>query len=127
MDIRVNLIHEPSPGFECMDPSRTQQQFKEECDVNNIIERYVNAGIPITERTDAIYGDFADMPQDFGEMVNIVNDARQKFADLPSNIRDRFDNDPIKLVEFMQDETNLAEAVKLGLVAQKDPKDPSAE
>lgn len=119
MLIRKNLVHEQYEGFTCMDPSRTQAQFRDECDVNLIIDRFVNNGIPLPVRQDAFYGDFESMPTDFAEMCKIVEDARQQFAALPSNVRSRFDNDPIKLVEFMQDKNNLAEAVKLGLVTEQ--------
>jgi phage internal scaffolding protein len=35
---------------------------------------------------------------------------------LPAQIRSRFDNDPAKLIDFLENEQNHDEAIKLGLV-----------
>jgi len=37
------------------------------------------------------------------------------FNDLPSSIRSRFGNDPAAFLDFVQDENNADEMVKLGL------------
>lgn len=116
MEIRKNLVHEPSEGLTCLDPSRTQGQFKDDCDINIIIDRYVKSGVPIPPAPEAQYMDLSSMPADFGEMCNIINKAEEAFAALPAKVRDRFDNNPTEMVKFLQDEKNKDEAIKLGLV-----------
>ena len=45
--------------------------------------------------------------------------AQQSFESLPSELRGRFENDPAKLIDFLSDERNNAEAVKLGLKLER--------
>jgi hypothetical protein len=40
---------------------------------------------------------------------------------LPANIRSRFDNDPAKLIDFMENPANREEAESLGLVNKSEP------
>lgn len=117
MEIRKNLIHEPSEGFICLSPSRTQQQFKDECDVNNILRNYVNTGVLThTSATPPQFGDFSEMPADYGEALALIAKSEEQFAALPSNVRERFDNKPLNLVKFLQDTNNRKEAEELGLI-----------
>lgn len=117
MKIRKNLVHEESKGYVCETPSKTQTQFTAECDVNNIIYNYTRTGVlmHMTNRI-PIYGDFSEVPQDYAECLATVAAAQDNFASLPSNIRDRFGNDPKNLLAFLNDSGNREEAVKLGLV-----------
>ena len=39
------------------------------------------------------------------------------FDSLPSSLRERFSNDPSRLLAFVDDESNFDEAVKLGLLS----------
>lgn len=120
MLIRTNLIHKPTDGFVCNTPSRTQQQFKDECDVNNILRNYVNTGILThTAATPPQFGDYSEMPTDYGEALALIERSREEFAGLPSEVRKRFDNNPLRLVQFLQDSNNREEAEKLGLVHRK--------
>lgn len=98
-------------------PTMTQQHFKDECDINVIVDRYKVTGVlgdPLDTRT-PVYGDFSSMPE-FIDAQNIIARASEQFASLPSDVRKRFDNNPALMLEFLQDENNREEAVKLGLV-----------
>jgi len=97
------------------EPSLTQQQFKDECDINNIMKSYQETGTinHLNPRT-AVYGDFHDV-KDFKESLELVQAANETFMLLPATIRTRFENDPAKLVEFCNDPNNLEEAIQLGL------------
>ena len=113
------------PGIE-FDPEegQTKQSFKDECDINNIMKRY-NATGAITHlnmRTPE-YGDFSS-PLDFQAALNTVMEGEAMFADLPSDLRDRFGNDPKQLLEFLADDANREEAIKLGIV-QAPPEPPA--
>lgn len=103
-------------------PSMTKQSFKEELDINKIIER-AKAGQDISaafrERV-AKYGDFSAVPT-YQEALNIVNHANDSFMLLDASIRERFSNDPAEMIEFLQDSRNYDEAVRLGLVVPKEP------
>lgn len=102
-------------------PTRTQQQFKDECDINNILRSYDETGT-INHRNPrpGIFTEFNELPvQDFQEAMNIVAYANSAFNDLPANIRSRFSNDPSQLVEFCNNPQNLEEAITLGLAEKK--------
>lgn len=102
-----------SEGLECLSPSLAVQASKDECDINTIINKYLRTGEPPGQRT-GVYMDAAQ----FGDLhtaMNTVIEAENMFMALPADIRKHFDNDPVKLVEFCSDPSNLTEAVRLGL------------
>lgn len=98
--------------------SRTKQAFKEECDINVIIQKWQSTGI-----TDHInlarpsYLDY-DTPDDYLDAVNRVISAQNSFDALPSAVRSRFQNDPQQLLAFLQDGNNHEEAQSLGLLEE---------
>lgn len=97
------------------EPSLTQQQFKDECDINNIMKSYLETGtINHKNPMPGVFGDFSEV-KDFKESMELVLYAQQAFDSLPAKVRARFDNDPAKLVEFCNDKNNLKEAIELGL------------
>lgn len=115
-------------GFTFKEPTMTQQQFAEECDLNNIVDHNFRLKDPsfLTKlqlssgsvKQEPIYGDFTEV-SDYQSALNIVNNARMQFETLPSTIRDRFSNNPQKLLEFCNDPNNYDEGVKLGLFNPK--------
>lgn len=98
------------------EPSMTQQHFKDECDINNILRRHEN-GLPVTHimSSQGQYGDFSAIPE-YQDSLNLVNDAQTAFMALPSHVRARFGHDPSQLIAFVSDKANREEAIKLGLV-----------
>ena len=102
-------------GLACEEPSLAQQHYKEECDINTILQKFNVTGLlpqtPLSPR----YGDFSGIG-DYHTALNRVIAAQDEFEALPAQIRARFDNDPAKLIEFLDDESNRPEAEKLGLV-----------
>lgn len=101
-------------------PSMTQQQFKDESDINNVIRKYDKTGlITHVSAIQAHYGDFTEV-NEYQEALNIVMKAQNDFASLPAKIRNRFHNDPGEFVEFITNPDNLDEMVELGLA--KKPK-----
>lgn len=101
----------------CLDESLTKQEFKEECDVDEILRRASNGqdlSAVLNSRV-AQYGDFTNIP-DFRESMDIIARANSMFMQLDWKLRERFGNDPARMMDFLQDEANLDEARKLGLV-----------
>lgn len=124
MEIRKNLVHEQSEGLTCMTPSRTDQTMKDECDVNIILQKYCSTGVLThTQDREPLFGDFSQVPSDYGEALELMKKSKEMFMELPSGVRDRFDNKPELLVKFLQDEKNKDEAIKLGLVNEPDMAD----
>jgi phage internal scaffolding protein len=102
-------------GLSCQEPTRAQQHHKEECDINEILRRFGKTGQMPVNTSEALYPDFSDAV-DYHTALNQIIASEREFDLLPSNLRKRFDNDPAKLVYFMQDKKNHAEAVELGLI-----------
>lgn len=99
--------------------SRTKQSFKDECDINNILESYNRTGrLPDLIKENPQFGDFSD-PLTYQDALNTVLMAETQFNALDSDIRERFSNDPIKFLDFTSDPKNLPEMVTLGLATQR--------
>lgn len=99
---------------------KTKQSFKNECDINLIIERHTKTGqaAPLN-RHKPNYG-YATS-QDFGEAMRTVTDAQTSFNNLSEEIRSRFNDNPGQFLDFVQNPGNKDEGAELGLW----PKDPT--
>lgn len=102
-------------GLACEEPSLAQQHFKDECDINTILERFNITGLLPQSPLSPKYGDFSGI-SDYHSALNAVIAAQDQFDGLPAQIRARFENEPAKLIEFLEDENNRPEAEELGLV-----------
>lgn len=97
-------------------PSMTKQSFTEECDINMIVARAsTGADISHVNARVAQYGDFSQVPS-YQAALDLVNRANGMFMSMDASVRERFNNDPARMVAFLQDSNNRDEAVKLGLV-----------
>nr|QJB20569.1 MAG: internal scaffolding protein [Microvirus sp.] len=100
----------------CLDESLTLQSCKDECDINNILDRWQSTGIlEHARQDDGFFGDFLDV-HDYQSSLEAVRNADNMFNSLPSSVREFFDNNPAKLLEFVNDESNRDKAVELGLI-----------
>lgn len=96
-------------------PSKTRQEFADECDVNRIMARYDATGeFPFKEPSAPVYYDFVGMPDLQGALSQLY-DAEEAFMRLPAIVRKEFDNDPVRFVEFAQDGANIARMREWGL------------
>lgn len=97
-------------------PTRTKASFQDECDINKLMAMYErNGSLGAVNPYPPQYGDFSNV-DDYQTAVNQCIDAQTQFEQLPAKLRDRFQNDPAKLLEFMADEANRAEALDLGII-----------
>lgn len=106
-------------ALDCKDPSLAQQQFRDECDINEIMRRFGQTGILPDQPLSPKYGDFTGV-SDYKTALDRVIAADEEFMSLPAELRARFDNDAANLIQFLDDESNRDEAVKLGLVEPKE-------
>lgn len=112
----------------CSDETKTQQQFKEETDINTIVERFEKSGEMPPMATFPEQEEFMET-FDFQTAQNVIVQARESFMTLPAKARARFDNDPQKFMMFINDQENADEAIKLGLAIKRPepPKEPVKE
>ena len=102
-------------GLVCQDPSLAQQHMKDECDINVIVERFGVTGLLPQTPVSPQYGDFSGVT-DYHSALNQINATMDDFMALPAQLRVRFDHDPVKLLEFLENDQNRDEAIHLGLI-----------
>lgn len=125
-----------SPGVDFTIPSNTKnpqlhpsfsvtnQSDAESTDINKIMARYEKTGL-ITdlitgEARKPIYGDFTGIGNYYDLRTRLAR-ANELFDALPAAVRNRFDNDPQKLIDFVQDaKTNANEMHDLGLISEEE-------
>jgi len=108
-------------------PSRTHQSMRDECDVNFILRKWAKTGlISHVSSKPPKFGSF-DNVVDYQSACNQVIAADAAFMALPSRLRERFSNDPHKLLLFINDPINRDEAVRLGLFKAPEPPPPAPE
>lgn len=117
-DLDGNLTVVPEP--------RTRQEFKDECDINNVIKHYKQTGQITHIAARAQQGTYTDLPDpvDFQDAINLVMEAENAFASLPAKVRDRFGNDPERFLDFMSKPENQDEMISLGLAKDTRPLKP---
>jgi len=102
-------------------PSLAKQAFKDECDINNIMARFVKDGIlQHYNQFQGQYGDFTDCPE-YHDAQNRVIAANAMFLTLPAKIRTQFQNDPGKFLDFVGDKANLPAMIEMGLAKPQPP------
>jgi len=111
-------------GLSCPEASLTQQQFKDEADINTIVDRFMKSGV---------MPDPVRMPQfvdiegvfDYQSAMNAVRAADESFMRLDAKLRSRFNNSPQQFLDFFANPDNRSEAIRLGLVVDNAASIPS--
>lgn len=105
---------------------RARQEFRDDCDIRTVTERWLKLGRPTPPFDPRHYGDFTQVA-DFVSAFEAVRDAEESFAALPAVVRKRFSDDPGELIAFMEglDEETRPEAIELGLVEDLRPNQPA--
>lgn len=93
------------PGLTCPPPEKTpvQQHFKDECDIHHILRRIEQGGDPaVLEARKGLYADLTGLPVDsLADAYDAVATAEDAFDSLPAALRERFDNDPVTFIEYI--------------------------
>lgn len=111
--IRDQLDVIEDTGFDCsVLPSLTQQEFKDEQDINNIVKR-AHVGTGLLQNQERLFADLSQMP-DLAQSEMAKKQYDQAWAQLPEAAQSRFQNLD-QLMDFLMDSKNKDEAVKLGL------------
>ncbi|WNK13589.1 MAG: internal scaffolding protein [Microvirus sp.] len=96
-------------------PSKTKQQFKDECDINKIMARYQQTGlIDFVNQNQARYQDCTGA--DYQEAMQTIAAANSMFQAMPSALRAEFNNSPHEFVEFCENPENAPRLKELGLL-----------
>lgn len=101
-------------GLACDDASLTQQQFKEDSDINTIVDRFMKSGVLPTPVNMPQYVDYEGI-FDYQSAMNSVRAADEQFMRMDAKVRARFNNSPQEFLAFFADPANTDEAIRLGL------------
>lgn len=114
------------PVTDCSkDKMLTVQAQRNDCDINQIMKK-IEKGMLVN--TTALEGRFEDVSEFDGLEASMikVQKANEAFMTLPADVREEFDNDPVKLIDFLSDEKNRAKAEEMGLVNPKNAGEPAS-
>lgn len=110
----------PSIAITFPEETKTKQSFKDECDINLIINKYKQTGqISHLANRQGEYA-FASSTT-FDQAMRVVADANSQFEELPARARAHFDNNPAAFLDAAQDESRRSEFVDLGLIIDPIP------
>lgn len=96
---------------------RTIQSDMQGADINVIMSKYEKTGVLVDDLGNVrtpMYGDFTEV-KDYHSLLCSIRRVETAFGLLPAKVRNRFDNDPQKLIDFLEDPKNLQESIDLGL------------
>lgn len=109
-------------------PSMTKQGDKAAADINNILKNAKATGLIPTRNVEPIEGELPEVDS-FHDAMNTVVEAQSAFDALPSDLKQKFGNDPAKYLEFVGEKNedgslkNTDELVKMGLLKKIAPTD----
>lgn len=110
-----------SPVADSSNPSLTQQEFKESCDINNILAKFsVQAqalGLEPSQlmpQDQGTYGDFSCL-DDFQTAQNKIAFLNDQFSNLPSAVRRKFGDDLNNFIAAISDSSRIDELGELGV------------
>ena len=103
------------------EPSLADPSFQDQCDVNNIVKRFLRTGeLGHTASRQGRFIDVSNTPSMFDGM-NQIHRAEEAFHRLPKEIKDRFKG-PKDMIQFMQNPENMDECIELGLMVPREVK-----
>ena len=100
-------------------PSRTKSEFKDEVNINNIVKLAVKTGALPQGTREALHADFSEIDTYEAAQIKIA-EANSAFEQLPSAVREKFANDVTNLLDFVDDENNMEEAIQMGLLPEQE-------
>lgn len=121
VDVRGRAKVRPVVDIQILDPKLerlTVQGERDMADINKIIQRMEKTGTILGPTREPFYGDVSGFTG-LADALEMVQNARELFMQIPASIREKFDNDPVKMVAFLEDPGNLDAAVEMGLVEKR--------
>lgn len=101
-------------------PGLTKQSFAGEVDINKIIAGYEKTGmVTHLNSKEPFYGDVSEIG-DYEHCLEVVKEAEELFGAMEAKVREKFKNDPAEMIDFLEDPSNIEEAVKLGMVVERE-------
>ena len=106
-----------SPSEKVLSPSgrkAAKQEFKDDADLNSIMRKFQKTGaIDHAKIHQGSYG--IASPMQLHEAMNLVKKSESMFNELPSSIRNKFENNAEQFLDYVQNPDNAIEAKELGI------------
>lgn len=111
---------DPDTGLYKDDVSLADQSQRDDCDINEIVEKHKRAGVldDLLNRGSIepkMFDDVSDRPT-FQEALHIVANANDMFMALPAKVRREFDNDPAQFLAAYHDPAQADRLRALGVL-----------
>lgn len=90
------------------------QSARDQVDVNVLMARYEQTGTIPQHVGDALWGAF-DQALDLKSAMDQAGAAREAFGELPAKVREAADNNPVRFLEMLEDDTDLEVLADAGL------------
>lgn len=101
--------------FHCKGETLTQQHAKDECDINIIIKKHAATGnISHLNPQTPLYADCTTV-RDLQSAIELVEEAADNFATLPSAVRAACQNDPVQFVRMWDHPDGREQLAQAGL------------
>lgn len=100
--------------------SMTKQEFTDDANLNITMARFgiTDGALPPVAHDPRLFGDFTSAV-DLHTALDRIRAAWDMFDTLPAALRTRFENDPVKLYDWVNDPTNTQEALDLKILSQE--------
>lgn len=98
-------------------PTKTIQEPKTMCDINNIVDLYCRSGRAADLLTIQPFEgiDCAAIPDNYMDCLEYVNEVQADFDSLPSAIRKEVGNTPLGMLQWISNPANKERGVELGI------------
>lgn len=67
-------------------------------DINVILSRFADGDSTVLSRMQAVFGDFTGLPDSYIGMVNMIEEGKRNFEELPPQMRAVFGNDFVRML-----------------------------
>lgn len=95
--------------------SKAQQQFRDMNDLNVILKNRHPSTIPY-QPIESMMNDNLFDPENLLQATESLQSLQENFEKIPSDLRHKFGNDPLKMLAFLGDKNNRPQAELWGLV-----------
>lgn len=90
------------------------QSWKATCDMSTIIERYIRTGdTSILNQRAGFYADVTQLPTNYAELANTLQNADLFFNALPADVKEQFEFNPAKFFATADISSVLADVYKV--------------
>lgn len=108
------------------DPPLVEQAHKDRTDLNWLVRKYDPDLIAASFNNNrGFYAEFS--AEDFQNAQNILINGQAAFDELPASLRNQFENNPVLLLDFLDDPANAQAARDLGLLVDAEQPAPAPE